>query len=376
MNILYIVSGINSLGGIESFCKSVIPLIDRSEFRIDILITQDEPVGEMDRIYGDVGCKIYRLDGPGNVFSRIKQKKQFFKQLGAEYDIVHIHTVLTTAYYFAKLARKYTKAKVIVHSHTANHYEGAKFKNNLCRGQLNRYTDCRVACSKNAAQFLFGERQAQKAEIIYNPVDIDAFRFNPDVRESVRKNLGLSPDEIVFLHVGRLTPAKNHSFLLRVFSEIHKRKPDTKLLLCGEGDLRGPIEQQIEELQLTGSAMLLGNRHDVNEIMSASDCFVFPSLYEGLPTVLIEAQANGLPVACSDRITEEVIIDKGTGQLQIDSVDPWVDAVLKLTEQRGRIQCDSEILEKISSSFGKCNIAKHLSQTYREIVHGKPADKK
>lgn len=367
MNILYIVSGINSVGGIESFCRAVVPLMDFNEFHIDFLITQDEPIGDIDSLFKNKGSDIYRIDSKGNLFERVKHKKEFFKNLEIPYDIIHIHTVLTTAYFFAKLAKKYTKAKVIVHSHTASNYEGAKLKNNLCRRLLNKYTDYRVACSKNAAEFLFGKKQAVRTDIIFNPVDVEAFQFDESIRVSKRKELGLLPEDFILLHVGRLTPAKNHKFLLQVFSEVHKSNSKTKLLLCGEGELRNNIENQVKELQLDNCVTLLGNRRDVNEIMSASDCFLFPSLYEGLPTVLIEAQVNGLPIICSDRITEEVIIDKRIDQLQLETINSWIYKLNDIIKKFDRNQLESNIINKINNRFGKFDIVNNLKQIYKEI---------
>lgn len=366
MKILYIVSGINSLGGIESFCSNIIPLIENSEFHIDILVTQNEPIGDMDKLYTDLGCKIYRIDSAGNTFARVKKKKEFFKSLTKEYDVVHIHTVLTTAYYFAKLSKKYTRAKVIVHSHTASNYEGAKLKNNLCRALLNKYSDYRIACSKNAALFLFGNKHGKTATIVYNPVNVDAFKFNAEDRRDKRKVLGLSQDDFVFLHVGRLTPAKNHKFLLQVFSEVHKRIPNSKLLLCGEGELRSNIENQVKELQLDKCVTLLGNRRDVNEIMSASDCFLFPSLYEGLGTVLVEAQVSGLPIIYSNRIPCEVMIDIKAYRLSIDCRQTWIKVIQNLN-LNNRCLTDNSIINELANKFKDKNIAAQLKAVYNNV---------
>ena len=367
MKILYIVSGINSFGGIESFCRNIIPLIDFERYKIDILITQDEPVGEMDKLFSDKGSDIFRLDGSGNTFERARKKKEFFKNLSVDYDVVHIHTVLTTAYYFAKLVKKYTKAKIVVHSHTASNYEGAFLKNTLCRGLLNKYTDYKLACSKNAAAFLFGNKKCADAEIIYNPVNIDKFRFNEMARTQIRESLGIDKECLVLLNVGRLTPAKNHPFLLEIFSLLRKDVANVKLLLCGDGEKRAEIEAQIKEKQLSDDVILLGNRSDVGDVMSASDCFVFPSLYEGLPTVLVEAQINGLKIVYSEKITDEVIVDEKAQKLNIEDAGEWSRQLLQYADYTNREEVNENTFAKASELFGSKFIAIKLQEFYAKI---------
>lgn len=368
INVLYIVSGINSFGGIESFCRVVVPKIDFSKYHIDFLITENEPEGDNDILYRNMGSRIYRIDSNGGLFERVKHKKEFFKNLKTDYDIVHIHTVFTTAYYFAKLAIKYTNAKVIIHSHTANNYDKSALKNKLCRPLLNKYADYRVACSRNAAEFLFGKRKGKTADVIYNPVDLDKFKFNEMARKNIREELGLY-NEVAYLIVGRLATAKNHTYLINVFYQICKERSDCKLIICGDGEKRNEIEKQISDLQLIDKVILLGNRRNVNEIMSASDCFVLPSLYEGLPIVLIEAQVNGLPIVISNNITSEVVIDETSISLPLNDINLWKDSLMFMSSIKKRSTAKPDLMIKVADKFGAVQIASYLQEVYTSICN-------
>ena len=367
MNILYIVSGLSSRGGIESFCRNIIENIDLNEYQIDFLVT-DTQVGDEEKFYENLGCTIYHIDGSGNFFQRAKKKKAFFKNCAKKYEIVHIHTVLTTAYLFAKLADKYLKAKVVVHSHTANNYKGTKWKNFLCRALLNKYSQHKVACSKNAGEFLFGKTKCDNVEIVHNPIDIKRFSFNQKDREEKRKDLGIDKETFVVLIVGRMVEAKNYSFLLEVFKDFslsHK----TKLLICGEGEERVSIERYIENNNFKKEVLLLGNVQDVEKWMSCADCFVLPSKYEGLPTVLVEAQVNGLPVLYSDKITKEVIFDEKAKELSIEDKTAWMIELCFIAEKKQeRQELEEKFLKRGEKHFGAHNIARQLEQYYEKVT--------
>lgn len=369
MNILYIVSGLSTRGGIERFCKNIISEIDLSKYRIDFLVT-DTHVDEEESFYENLGCTIYHIDGTGNPFQRVKRKKAFFKNCPKRYDIVHIHTVLTTAYMFAKLADKCWGAKVIVHSHIAGDYKGIRWKNLLFRKSLVKHSQYKMACSKTSAEFLFGEKAGHDAFILYNPVDVERFSFNKEDREEKRKALGFDEDEFLLLAVGRLVEQKNYPFLLKAFKELMDRNIKTKLIVCGDGEEREQIEQYIKSNDLGEKVFLLGNVSDVEKWMSCADCFVLPSVYEGLPTVLVEAQTSGLPILFSETITKEVIFDDKAIELSIEDIKIWADAVQSLaSEKQKRNAANKECLEKGKDNFSVKSITARLEEHYDRIVN-------
>lgn len=327
MKVLYVVSGLVNKGGIETFCLNTVPKLIEKGVTIDFLINSPE-VGEIEEDFIALGSKMYHVNQTSGI-SKIQERRSLIKKIIKDYDCIHIHTVLTTCFETAFWAKLYGIKKVIVHSHTASNYEGFKFKNDLCRFLLNMFTDCRIACSKLAGEFLFGKRKAKKTEVVFNSVDMDKFYFDEDIRIETRGELGVG-DKFVVGNIGRLSEAKNQQYLMEIFQKFNENTPNSILLIAGEGDYRERLEKYIEDNNLQDKVILLGNRRDVNSLMNAFDVFLFPSLYEGLPTVLIEAQVVGLPCVMSDRITDEVVISNNVKRLSIDnadSIETWVNAI-------------------------------------------------
>jgi len=358
MKILYVVSGLGKMGGIESFIYNVISNIDLDNYHIDFFVS-DTKIGEMEPFLESKGCKIYHITPYSSVLQKINNRNKFFKNHRGEWDIVHIHTVFTTAFSVARSAKKYGKCKcVIVHSHTSNNYEGSEFKNTICRPFLNLYTDVRLGCSKGAVAFLFGEKYKEDSLVLFNAVDYSRFKSNKEIRNQYIKELGIK-DYFVIGHVGRMTEAKNHKFLLVIFNSFLQKHPKSKLILVGDGEYRERIEKQIIELGLQQSVLVLGQRTDVYELMQTFDCFVFPSIYEGLPTVLIEAQGLGIPIVCSKEITDEVIVNSNVVKLDLGDVNEWVNTIESM-------QPENNISPKIKL-FSSEVIVKDLESIYSNV---------
>ena len=169
----------------------------------------------------------------------------------------------------------------------------------------------------------------KKYEIVRNAIDIEKYQYALDIRQQIRSIFHLQRSLIVG-HVGNFTPAKNHVFLIDIFAEIKKIRPDAKLLLVGGGEGMTAIQQKVEKLGLKDSVIFTGIRPDVNRLLQAMDVFVFPSLYEGLPVTMVEAQAAGLPCVISDKVPDECIVTEGlvTVQKLSDSAENWAKYVV------------------------------------------------
>ncbi|MDY3860406.1 MAG: glycosyltransferase, partial [Candidatus Limivicinus sp.] len=166
-----------------------------------------------------------------------------------------------------------------------------------------------------------------------NAVDTRRFRLPESVREKYRAELGLT-DKLVIGHVGRFQPAKNQSFLLDAFKLVHDRKPDSALLLVGDGDLRARCEEKAAALGLSDSVIFTGNRSDVPELLQAMDVFAFPSVWEGLPVTLIEAQAAGLPCYVSSNVSADADVSPLAEHLPIGDAAIWADKLLNAPPRR------------------------------------------
>lgn len=187
----------------------------------------------------------------------------------------------------------------------------------------------------------------EKYHILQNAIDTEQYRFNPEIRREYREQLGLG-EKKTFIHVGRFHPAKNHTFLLNLFAEIHKQDSNTVLLLAGDGELRSAIESQIAELNLQNDVLLLGSRSDVPKLLMAADCFLFPSVWEGFGMVAVEAQAAGLPVICNTTIPQTVSVSKKCLFVSTDDLNAWKRSAIDLINSSSRNDAHtmSEIVEK------------------------------
>ncbi|WP_418668142.1 glycosyltransferase family 1 protein [Allofournierella sp.] len=246
-----------------------------------------------------------------------------------EYRIVHSHMDKFSGLVMRQARRAGVPVR-IAHSHNTQNEGGLAFQ--LVKNYYGRMVPPNAthlfACSRAAADWMFGP-MAPGVHILPNGIDPGRFAADPAARVAVRAELGLSPETLVFGHVGRFTPQKNHGLLLDIFAAIAARRPASSLLLAGTGPLQDEMRRRAEALGLGGKVQFLGARQDVPRLLQAMDCFLFPSLHEGLPVTLIEAQASGLPVLASAAITPEVCITPLVQMLSLsDAPGRWAEAAL------------------------------------------------
>ena len=197
---------------------------------------------------------------------------------------------------------------------------------------MRQYATHWVGCSKLACEWLFGKGCVERGEarVILNGIDSTLFVYNEKVRLEIRQELGIE-DKFVIGHVGRFVNQKNHTFLLDIFAEICKRRNDAVLLLIGIGELMDSMKKKAANLGIADKVRFVGFRDDRNRFMQAMDSFLFPSLYEGLSVVLVEAQASGLPVFASDSTTSETKYSPYMKFLSLElSASEWANEILKV----------------------------------------------
>lgn len=295
-------------GGAEAMIMDLYRNIDRSKIQFDFVVHTTDKCAFDEEILA-LGGKIHRIPkySGKNHFKYIKKWNNLFSSF-PEYKIIHAH-VRSTASIFLKIAKKYGLI-TIAHSHSTSNGSGivASAKNILQKNILN-YSDYLLAASVEAGEWLFGSNAIKKDNffVLNNAIQTEKFIFNKDIREKVRKKLKIDTKTVIG-HVGNYKKEKNHTFLIDVFQKYHKKNPNSILMLIGDGKLEDTIKNKVREYNLLNSVLFLGSRSDVNDLMQAMDIFIFPSLFEGLPVTLIEAQAVGLPILASDTITDEVKI--------------------------------------------------------------------
>lgn len=312
------------LGGIETYLFKITSHIDRNRFQFDFLAFDDEKPCFYDELT-ELGCNFKFVRGRRHsFFGNIRDVRELIKK--QQYDIIHCH-LNSLSYITPVLEGIKFGAKVIVHSRNAGSAEGSS-SSFFCR--INKYIlpyskVTMVAVSDKAGEWMFGKDR--NVIILNNGIDTKSFAFSNTIRIEARKELSIHQDSEVIVHVGAFRPQKNHTFLIDIFKAYSSSHPDALLLLVGEGELKGDIEEKVKLLGLSNKVKFLGKRLDLHRILSASDKFLFPSLYEGFPNALIEAEASGLRCIVSDEITEQACFEDCIRVPLSSSVDEWVKAL-------------------------------------------------
>ena len=335
-----------SYGGQESFVIGALTHMDMTDLTIDCCTPYYcDNENHRDTIR-KLGGEVYEFGlafEPGKSRGNVEEPLAAF--LGAKsYDVVHIHsgstTFLSKASRVAKLAGT---RKVIVHSHAT--VERVSFKKRLIREyaafDMRRFPDEYCACSEQAGRVKYTDDVMNKLVIIKNGVDINEFRYDSSARKKMRNAIGVSDDAFVVGHVGRFSPEKNHDFLLRVFSEVCLVAEDARLLLVGDGPTMDEIRELSHRLGIKDKVVFTGNTSDVASYLQAMDVFVFPSVFEGLGIVAIEAQAAGLPVVASNTVPLDAKITENYRCLSLDAgISIWRDAIVEFRGLTRKDQSD------------------------------------
>lgn len=322
-------------GGIQSLVIDWVSRFNKNKIHVDFLLLDDGKEYELEQTLKELGCTVYKLKGiwVKTPIDFIKYKcavKNFFKE-HHDYKVVHMHSS-SKNYMILKYAKKYDIPIRIAHSHNIDFQTKNPLKKligNLFKKPLIKYATDYFACSKIAGEWLFGKDivESDKFKVIHNAVDYDKFKYNDDIRNEIRRKLGFNDSDIVVGHVGRFVTQKNHEFLINVFSKCYQKNKNYKLLLIGIGELEESIKNKVAELNLNDCVTFAGFKNNVNEYMQAMDIFAFPSLFEGLGLVLVEAQASGLPcITTANTIPDEVKINPNFYFVNLN-VNEWVQTI-------------------------------------------------
>lgn len=367
IRILTVLDNLRRCDGIASYVMNYYRKFDKTKVYMDFVVINTDVDNEYERDITDSGSKIFYINSPKKIgtLKYIKEVKDFFMKNASNYNIIHSH-VINLGYFFLKFAKKYGVKTRILHSHNTtlgsnNFLKKARnkiFANLACLLSTNRF-----ACSTAAGKYLFKKRDFI---VIHNAIETNEYKFNEDIREKYREELNLC-NNIVMLHVGRFDIQKNHMFLLETLKKIIEVDIRYKLLLVGTGILEEDIKKKIDELDLNEHVLMLGKRTDVGNILSASDIFLLPSLFEGLPVVGVEAQNSDIYCIFSDKITDEVKIIEKTEFIKLDS-NEWKDKILTIDTDKKRKERYEEIK---MSGYDINNEVLNLQEIYRNIISNK-----
>lgn len=310
IRILHVFHEMNN-GGIEHFVMEYYRHIDRSQVQFDFLTSVDRE-GYFDKEILELGGRIFRA------FPLKKNPVRNFFDIARivrenNYDIVHRHTGSAFGYFDLRAAKFGGAKHLILHSH--NNQAGNKLLHYLCNTFLQMPCE-RLACSDEAGKWLFGENASYK--VVNNAIDCSSFQFSESSRQQLRQSMGLA-DKFVVGHVGRFEEQKNHFRLLDITRELVQLRHDAVLICIGTGSLFNECRAYADALNISEHVLFLGSRNDIPELMCAFDLFLLPSLYEGFPFVLVEAQASGLSCVVSTQVPKECNVTNNIHFLPLDA---------------------------------------------------------
>lgn len=358
-------------GGQEMFALNEYQFLDKNKYQIDFYtpynIDNDEFVDITSKNDSKLYNDNYSFDKKARKYNFIRGFKNFIKKYGREYDIVHLNSGSTLVLSIgAKVAKKYGIKKVIVHSHcdgpnTIKH----KITNKIFEKNF-KYADNFLACSEDAAKYRFPKKIIinKKHLVIHNGINLEKYKFDKNVRNEYRKKLNIKENEILIGNVGRLSFQKNQLFLLDVFKELDNKY---KLILIGDGEDKDQVIKKIKEYGIKDKVILLEKRPDVNKLLMAMDIFAFPSRFEGLSIAAIEAQASGLPILCSNNVSEDTKVSSYYKCVKDLNVEEWKKAIIETKIQRND-NCINEI-DKAGYNIQKSVI--ELENVYNELANNK-----
>lgn len=312
----------SNIGGIEAFLLNLTKTIDKTNLQFDFLMRGDNSY--LETTLKEYGANIYKVpSGMNNYYKFVKNIL-----IKNNYDFVHVHKNSAANIVLPLMVKKFTNAKLIVHSHNTSPSSGSKIAimlHKINRNKLTQLSDYRFACSDTAAEWLFGNDYVQKnVHIIKNGIILKDYIYNPEIRNKVRTDLGLT-NKFVIGHVGAFREQKNHKFLLDIFSKLNI--PNAELMLMGDGDLKTEMVQRAKSLGISNRVLFMGSRNDVADLLQACDVFVMPSLWEGLGIAAIEAQASGLPTLVSNNFPQETQVTNLCKFLSLNTSEEWTKQI-------------------------------------------------
>ena len=353
-------------GGIESFLQNVLTRLDLSRIEVDIVAAQLEN-SIFTKELEERGVRFYELSGSTrNVLKNAVMFRELLRQ--RQYDLVHFNIFQGLALLYVYIAKREGVPRRIAHSHnTALRKSPTRQLKLLVHRTASRLFAGAAtelwACSEPAARFMFPEKFLRKRGFTFIPNGIDTakFRFDPAGRQAARAELGL--EEVLAVgNIGRLCYQKNQDFLLDIFAEILRFKPDSRLLLIGEGEDRKALEDKAKRLGIIDKTMFLGVRRDAERLFWAMDVFAFPTRFEGLGIVAVEAQAAGLPIVCSENVPNEVDITPIVRRLDLsDGAGKWAETLLSLS-RTDKAEDAAALVRR--AGFDVADVARQIESVY------------
>lgn len=357
--------------GIETFMTNVVQNIDPLKYKIEFVII-DKKTEHYDELLRQNNIKVNVIlnDGAKNPIIRLKEGiRGFDEYLKKTYDgdAIHFNISNSIDMIYVYLAKKNGVTVRIAHSHNSfAKSQSRKIVHFVLKPFLSNMPSHYMSCSEKAAKWLFSKKivEEKKYYMIKNAIETKRYLYNPAVRNIIRDKFDIT-NNVVFGHVGRFNIQKNHKFLIDIFAEIQKKESRAILILIGEGELRPEVEEYVEKMHLKEKVKFLGAVSNVEEWLQAIDVMILPSLYEGLPFVLVESQAASLPAIVSDTITEEVKVSEYVQYEALESGEKkWAEKAIALANFERKTNYEA----MLKSGFDISSMISNLTDIYDEIL--------
>lgn len=309
MKILVVITtAFTPTGGLTSVMMNYYRTMNKKGLKIDFASTNNPPQSLLAEIHAE-GSEYYQLPPRRNILIYF----QTLKYLCGGYNFLHVHGNSSTSVIELMAARWAGIKQRMVHNHTSRSQH--PWINKLLHPFFKMSYTKAVACSDAAGEWLFGNGQYQ---VLRNAINVSNFCYDEEIRQQIRLSINVPDETFLVGHIGKFMDAKNHSFVVAVFADIHRLIPNSKLLLVGDGALRPQVELAIKKFHVEDCVILVGLRSDIPQLLQAFDVFILPSFYEGMPLSVLEAQAAGLPCFVSDCITKDVKIGQDVVSLSLN----------------------------------------------------------
>ena len=363
MRVLQII-GSMGLGGAETMIMNMYRNIDRKKLQFDFFLI-DENIHYYEKEIVELGGIIYKTKKRSEDI--IKHYIDLYKVIKyKKYDVVQLHinnaAILLLSIIVVKLAGA---SRIYTFAHSTMDWRSwrAKFLHFIFRPITNKLITKKLSCGNDASKWLYGEMNKQNVKVISPPVNCENFLFDEEKYNKYRQELGVE-NQKVYIHVGRFMKVKNHKFLIDIFKEIVNYEPESKLFLIGNGDLEEEVKEYCKMNGIYDKVIFFGNIDDVYNKFIASDIMIFPSLYEGFPTVLIEAQASGLNCFVSDSITKKIGITDLITFISLEKPPKkWAKIILDSNNYNKKRKAYNSI---IAENYDVKLIANEISKIYLE----------
>jgi glycosyltransferase involved in cell wall biosynthesis len=363
IRILHVVGKLN-VGGAENYLLNLYRAIDKNVIQFDFLVHGDDKGFYEDEVLS-LGAHIYRIShfNPLKQINFNKQFQQILDDNKNRWKVIEIHSEIDVAN-IAKLCKK-NHIRSIAHAHSASYGKGVSgMLRNHYFHKLRKYIDIPFACSQEAAINRYGDEIARRSYFINNAININKFMFNEESGISLRKKYRIDENAIVYGHVGRLHESKNQLFLVDIFKELYLKNNNSYLFLVGDGPLYSKIQDKVQKNELSNNVVFAGNHNNTNKYYSMFDCLIMPSLYEGIPLTMIEAQTNGLTIFASDHIDAKSKLCDLVHFISLDkSAKEWAQEILTTSWNKDRYK----YIDQVSKSYDTNKLAKWYTRFIESI---------